>query len=367
MNEKLKFSWGHIVAFLALIFVSYISFIGITYLTNGNFLMSFLGMVIIDVFLLLFFIGGQMMKGTEHKFNRNIVFERIFIFGSPLIFILSMIPFSHFWSVRSHNDEIVREFTEAISLSKQLFNDYEQYSDGRVINYEEMLNRVISNKNIRRNEFANCGFTSGKESFQKENMLKTLRLQLRSENYDSLKNVAIQWIELSNAGASTWNVFLLGNTKEIKSAIGDWQKQLVTFSVKKQANEEFNDYNEAKSFSDVSDSVNKAQTGLDNLKEQYTKLAAPNFVAIVVELLIYFMLLFPYILQDRHTKNVYCLMGKEKEFLNKSKMFNIPQMKKQKNHNNDEIIIGNYTESKIKTSSSSPSMNEDDEYGSFTL
>jgi hypothetical protein len=34
MNEQLKFSWGHIIAFLALIIISYISFVGVK---NNNF------------------------------------------------------------------------------------------------------------------------------------------------------------------------------------------------------------------------------------------------------------------------------------------------------------------------------------------
>ena len=37
MNEQLKFSWGHIIAFLALIIISYISFVGVTYMTDGDF------------------------------------------------------------------------------------------------------------------------------------------------------------------------------------------------------------------------------------------------------------------------------------------------------------------------------------------
>ena len=37
MNEELRFSRGHILAFLALIFIAYVTFMGITYLTLGNF------------------------------------------------------------------------------------------------------------------------------------------------------------------------------------------------------------------------------------------------------------------------------------------------------------------------------------------
>ena len=68
MNTKLKFSWAHIIAFLAIIFISYITFVGITYLTDGSFYVATLGMLVIDALLLLFFIGAQAMKGTDSKF-----------------------------------------------------------------------------------------------------------------------------------------------------------------------------------------------------------------------------------------------------------------------------------------------------------
>ena len=59
MNERLKFSWGHIIAFVALIIVSYISFMGFTYLTNGNFMTALIGMAVTDLVYILFIIGAQ--------------------------------------------------------------------------------------------------------------------------------------------------------------------------------------------------------------------------------------------------------------------------------------------------------------------
>lgn len=62
MNEQLKFSWGHIIAFLALIVLSYITFVGVTYKTDGNFMKASIAMIVIDIVLLVFFIGAQMLK-----------------------------------------------------------------------------------------------------------------------------------------------------------------------------------------------------------------------------------------------------------------------------------------------------------------
>lgn len=53
MFEKLQFSWGHIIAFLALIAVSYLSFVGLTYLTGGNFMWAVACMSVIDIVFIL--------------------------------------------------------------------------------------------------------------------------------------------------------------------------------------------------------------------------------------------------------------------------------------------------------------------------
>ena len=185
MNEKLQFSWGHIIAFLALIAVSYISFVGFTYLTNGNFTFALIGMGITDIVFIIFFIGAQQMKASCVKMRRKIIWERIFIFGSPIVFIAGMISMSHFWTVRSQNEEIVETFKKSINSSKQLFTDYEEYSNQRIETYQNNLTRIIINKSSNPQAFKNAGFEDSKATIQRDNMVETLRLQLLSQNYDS--------------------------------------------------------------------------------------------------------------------------------------------------------------------------------------
>lgn len=307
MNEKLQFSWGHIIAFLALIAVSYISFVGITYLTNGDFTFALIGMGITDIVYILFFIGAQQMKASGVKMRRKIIWERIFIFGSPVIFIAGMISMSHFWTVKSRNDEIVKQFITSINNSKQLFDDYEYYSDLRIQNYDKMLALFIADPVNYQTKFKAAGLNSSYPEIQRKNMVETLKLELRSENYDSLKNSAIKWIDNASNGANTWNVFLMGNTKEIKSALSKWENQLKSFSYKEMSNESL--LGDVPRFS--SNGVQNAINGIDSLTASFTTQRFPTLAAIIFGLMIYLMLLFPYILQDRHTKSIYRLIGKE--------------------------------------------------------
>lgn len=348
MDEQLKFSWGHIIAFLALIFISYITFVGVVYQTDGDFMKAAMTMVLVDIVLAVFFIGSQIAKATAHKFSKRIWLERIGICASPFIFILCMLPYFHFWTVHSHNEEIIGKFSNAIQASKQMFTDYDDYANKRIGNYQYMLERVIANRSIHPEQFIACGFSEGKEQIQKGNMVKTLRLQLLSNNYDSLKVSANNWIESSSEGASTWNVFLLGNTKEIKSAIKDWNHQLCEFSEKKMSNEEFLG-SELINFDESSRSLVNVEKGLDDLTDLFTQKSFPNLVAIVTAVLLYLAMLFPYILQDRHTKSTYSFWGMKKVYSNKNSGFDI------------SMSQGEHS------ATTKPKENKTDDYESFTL
>ena len=358
MNEQLKFSWGHIIAFFALIVVSYITFIGVTYLTNGNFVEASITMFGIDFVLLLLFIGAQIAKATTKKFSRWILFERTCIFISPIIFILVMIPYFHFWTVHNQNTVIVNDFTTAIHASKQMFTDYENYAYKRIENYEQLLDRIIVNKDSQHKEYEAFGFTSKNEEIQKENMITTLRLQLLSVNYYFLKNEAIKWIEQSNNGASTWNAFLLGNTKEIKKAIHDWNILLSSFSEKKLSNEEFGGYNHVENFNDVSNSLSSVDKEFEGLSSKFTERRFPHIISIITAFIFYFALLFPYMLQDRHTKSQYRLICMKKGSSRKNSFgTNIPE------NNKADIQIDESISETNRTSGN----NNNDDFASFTI
>lgn len=305
MNERLQFSWGHIIAFVALIAVSYISFMGMTYLTAGNFVTALLVMAAIDIIFMLFFIGAQQMKASGEHINRKIILERIFIFGSPIVFIAAMMPMSHFWTVKSNEKQIVGTFREAISSAKQLFPDYEKYSEDRIAAYGKSLDQIINGGDP--GLFRKAGFTEGKTAIQKQNMLETLRLQLLSENYTAIKKPANEWLDNATQSASIWNVFLLGNTREIKEALVQWETMLKGFSEKQMSNEAL--LSEVPQFS--SSGVSAALSQLDQMSANFTQWRLPAWPGIIFGIVIYLMLLFPYILQERHTKSIYRLIGNE--------------------------------------------------------
>ena len=358
INKTLKFSWGHIIAFIALIFVSYITFMGITYLTEGNFWYAGAGVVVVDLILTIFFIIPQMLKGADEKFSKKIVFERILFFATPFFFIAVMIPFAHFWTVFGNRAEVETSFAESIVGVKGMFTSYENYADNRINAFEKRLaDSVVSAKAPAKdkkskgkksktttpkkdskagNKAGNIDKRSSKQiamnslsaatpqaakkpssktskgqepAFSKvrqKNAVEALKLQLFDQNYHNLKNSAETWIDNATK-ATVWNVFMIGNIDKIEEAMDNWNLALNSFSSKIMKDED----KSTVAFSDNDESVIATKESLRALRAGYTEMGMPTPLAIGTALLLYFMLLFPYLIQNRNTKNLYRLIGSE--------------------------------------------------------
>ena len=294
INETLKFSWGHIFAFVALIFISYVSFMGLTYLSDGNFLYAGVGVVIIDLLLMIFFILPQILKGTDERFKRLIVFERILFFGAPIIFVVTMIPYAHFWKVYKNRDNIENTFSESIKKTKGMFLSYEEYANSRINDYDKKL------------------ATSRTESIHRANEVEALRLQLLDKNYTTLKNSTYKWID-NASNATVWNVFMIGNIKTIEQAIDGWNESLSNFS-----NKIISDEPEwVNPFSSDDSSITNAKSDLANLNNIYNTMDKPTLLAIGIGVLLYLLLIIPYIIQRRNTKSTFRLIGTEKNTFDK--------------------------------------------------
>lgn len=114
MNRKLRFSWGHIVAFLALIFIAYVVFMGATYYTVGNYCAGLFTMGCCVLLIVLTVLGAQVLKGVDKKFHRSIIWERILVACSPFIIII-VVFLSHIFGQFK-----VRKMKSSSSLTNQL-------------------------------------------------------------------------------------------------------------------------------------------------------------------------------------------------------------------------------------------------------
>lgn len=329
INETLKFSWGHIIAFLALIFISYVSFMGLTYWTDGDFLIAGIGVAIIDALLLCFFLGVQVTKSVEKKFAKRVIVERILLCLTPFVMYLCMLPQNHFWTVYEQRQEIETQFSSSIEQAKEMFESYESYASTRIDNYD----RLLAKKKV--------------SGVSRANKVEALTLQLKSDNYYNLKTSATEWINKAT-GATVWNVFMLANIKTINDAVEDWNQKLTTMS-----ENALSDEGNIQSFDSNSAVVSAVKSGLESLKSIYTVRRDAQSYCWFIMLLCYFMLLAPYLIQRRNTKSLYTLVG------NKSSESRIEKIQRQYKAKKKETEFIDATDGQ--------SSDDSDDYGSFTL
>lgn len=271
------------------------------YQNGGNFKSAAIKVCLIDISLLMTFIGAQICKGADERFGRSLILERILICLSPIVFVWAMLPYNHFWNVFSEREQIVSMFNTSIEKSRQMFVDYEQYSDDRIQRYENTLDNIIRNKTQNPSEYQNVGFSGSNDDMIKGNYVETLKLQLLSENTDSLRRSALTWIEKTNQGASVWNAFLVGNVKNISDAIKGWNETLYEVSNHVLSNEAVSG-DSIRPFDENKDSYRAANNGLVELDKIYTKSKGFSFNTLWSGIFLFLMMLFPYFLQRRNEK-----------------------------------------------------------------
>lgn len=350
-NKTLKFSWGHIVAIVALIFISIIVFMGSCYENGGNFKSALFKVAFIDILLLIAFIGAQMYKSADENFDRAIIKERILICCCPIVFVWAMIPYNHFWTVFSERKNIEKSFSSTIAKSKQMFDDYNQYAEKRISSYDNSLQQAIDNMERAVNEdeigdavntYVELGFTGDNDATTKQIFHETLQLQLKSQNTMDLEKSALDWIENANQGASIWNVFLIGNIKNISEAIDGWNTKLVEVSTPILSNEPQN----TTSFDADKSSCGAVKAELKNLQDSYKQTSGIKANTVWTGIILFLFLLFPYYLQERRTKasGYYSLIP----FLNRgsnlkpTKSHKNDSQSKEQSGSNDDIYSGTF-------------------------
>ncbi len=296
-------------------------YMGDFYANGGDFQNACIKVGVTDLLLLFVFMGAQRFKAAEVKFNRKIIYERIFIVLCPIAFAVAMVPYNHFWSVFEQRDDIETQFTKSINSVRNLFEDYEKYSNERIAMYSKSLSVwVVAARDSLDAQLLQCknsckkkgcdskcesdyNYSLGellRDSVDEENRyIYALKLQLLSENTDSLKSKAISWIDEANQGTSVWNAFLIGNIDVIAKSIENWHQTLQEFSTPVYS-VEF----EPKPFDAEGITINDALERIHALKKIYQETTGIKINAIWTGLILFLMLLFPYVIQRRNTKAV---------------------------------------------------------------
>ena len=301
MHEKLKFSFGHILAFLSLIFGGYVTFVGVTYYTGGDYIIG--GAVAIGISLVLLFLlfRLQLLKSVNEKFESYIIHERITLVVFTLTCCGAFIPFSHFWTVKSHEEDILVKFEESLQFARQLFSDYDEYANERIHVLEEGKNDY----NPRSAALERASYQAG---------LKGIQIQLLPDKYLNLEQEALEWVDQSEKTISIWNVFLMGNVNVINSSIRDWHDEMSNMSthitdLELNHNKSKIDRKSIPSPFKRTEEIAQSSSELESVLLLYSTVELPKPLAWLTGILAILMLYLPWIIQKRSPKSMVTLWG----------------------------------------------------------
>ena len=353
MNEKLSTSGGNVIAIVVLLFIGYTTFLQLCNHADYNIGTSFILSALIILCVTLLFGGLQILKSTDKKFKQRIQIEKILLLSSPALCFGLMQPFIQFWNVQRNSVEIEETYKNATDYTIRIFNEYDEYATKRIQNYDNLLERIIRNKNVRPNDFRVCGFTGVNDDIKKKNKVKMLRTQLLSNNYKQLRESAIKWSR-TNHKASVWNFFMQANLAELNHAITLWHKELVKLSTKKLSDEEFRNYTTVEAF-DAHDGLYKSVIKeLDAVNKNISQQKGQSAKGLFFSTIAYILLLLPYIVVRRNQKSMYHLFCTEKVntgiHMDDNGTHRQPQQNNQKNE--DGILMMDMDDNKRNTTDS---------------
>lgn len=282
MHTRLRFSWGHILAFLGIIAGGFFTFEGVVYATSGDFMLGYLLMGAFMAIIGLFFILPQVFKASDSRMKQKIWIERVLIFMAPMILAVLLLPASHMMQVHNQNDKMVADFNHAMTSANAMFDEYQQYADDRIQAQDDYM------------------AATKMSPYERDNAREILTLQLLGANIDSLRTLATDWMKDADKGANSWNVFLMGNIDEIDASITEWEKILHDIS----SNTLSTESSDSLSFSSLSAAT--AHQALKNVHDTFTRTSwTPQPIMAVIWIGLYILLMLPYLLQARHPKSTY--------------------------------------------------------------
>lgn len=286
MNKKLHFTWGHIFAFIAIIFISYSSFMGISFKTGGDFLQAILITLGVIIVFILFFILPQQLKATESYFSKCIWVERVLIHAAlPVALAFALIPqspFTHFGAIVQKAPQIESQYQTTVNSFNDIVRDYDEYVSSR----ENRLDESMENNNY--------------SPSQRNNRKQLLDIYLKPQHYVDYVNGDLKKYIDNAKSVKVWNVYTVSNVKAISESATSLVTTLTNNSSKIFSFEEgTKPYEGAEVLKKVNDNVSKlASLFRDNHW---------SWLSCILALLASFFMFVPYLSQQRNGKNIYGL------------------------------------------------------------
>ena len=293
-----RFSLTDLLTLLAAVAFSFICFLGLNFVTEGDLLISILVSVGIVLILggLAFMAKWQKTARKDFKAHIILEFSAIVVF-TILFFGVSYYIFPHYFTVSSKKDDIKNTLLSSIDGAKKMFGDYEAYASNRESIYKANLNSVVAAKKARPTDYSDFGFGAEgiSDDVQIENKLFTLHADLFPTNYadtvskKGIKDVATKWLNEQTDVVSQWKpigIPIVAN--ELSDKASGWLSDLIGYSKIREKGEIADNFSYDLSFGNV--------TPLLTDKER------PKSLPVLLSVVLWAVMLFSWLITKRDTR-----------------------------------------------------------------
>lgn len=290
--EKARFSFAWVIAVIALMAYSYISFMGLVYLQVFNVALCAMLTLVADFLVLL--LVRLMCKARNTRWLRLGLIGQVF-FGFLVFAMLlgSSVLFTHFTRIIRHKDNIKEAYAAAVEDARTMDENYDEYVSARCDGYAASLYALPPSSPEYKAIFGNSvslGFTQ-KEIVSK--CVANLGKLLKGNNQaGELIEKRVRW--LADASASVWNLSLPANIRDITSSVNRWLENYKELSVKTYTGE-----SDARPYEDTS--FNRNVSALESL---CSSVKGPSVLAVILALVCYALILLPWIITPKNIASV---------------------------------------------------------------
>lgn len=288
---NLKLSLGLTLAIIAALIFGYFCFTGLYFSTEGNFNHSILSAAIYAAVPLVLAILLWRFKTVSRNFKTYIILEAIALIAFIVAAVWFFPKYAYSFAVAAEKKSVQQKLQDKLTSMEKMYLDYETYVEKRYNDYNTHLQHIINNKPLDRQRFLDCDFIEGNEDQQKEYRLFVLKNELRPDKtYDNIKNQNLHWINGAKKNVEEWKTIgVVEVIKQIDSLAKNCRNELIGFSSTRNTCEATGtkDFDYTFDFKEVI----------------LVSSGAITTMAIGTGVLLYLVMLVPYLIGNRHTKN----------------------------------------------------------------
>jgi|GEM_PF-1465445 len=270
-------------------FVCYLSF---NFLLLGDTISSVISSAIIALLFSITITVAIFLKKTSRPSRIRIISEGLLLVFFVILAYNTLPIFSHSIVVYENKSEIQQNLLSNITQAESMFSDYENYSNNRLNIYKSTLESIVGayEKGVNIKEYKDYGFVNGvDDTTQIENKIFELKTQLYPSNYSEMERADSTWLADSKSKIKNWNpIEIVKIMNKAKVEISSWREKLKAFSKFRATSENTKDFDYVLNF--------------DNASYKITKKRSPTMVTVIISIVIYILILLPYIAIHRHSK-----------------------------------------------------------------